>query len=1395
MADVALRDAKIIGQENFELWSEGFDPDGYLDVLPHPDVVVPFYNPIEEWQNNPQGSTGDFFSSWGPDEVLEAQLSMEELEQLEIEGLGILTSADGLVPWLPRLDPDTGLPLLDENGETLPSFTPYEILRAYQGTAPDGTTSELKIPGPLIVTEPGDKVQITLTNNLTKIEEAGNTPANTASNLHTHGFHTSPLGRADNVLHLLGAGETFEYDIQVPTDQTVGLSWYHPHFHGYTNTQLAAGLVGALQVNPNFDEPDLNKWDPTSENFYLMTLNTFGLQQVDRAGSPDDPLNQSDIPLPAGTPVQTEGFTDDGLPIYELSDAVFIGYNAKPVLYNPELPLGRNEDGTNNPEIFEYGGGVLETPAENVIHTINGQYNPTLELETGELQTFSLLNADVNSHHVLQLYKEEIGADGEVTLELQEMTYIGLDGDSFPGRATEEIRRTMEDSPIFQPGQRITIDHSFTEPGKYYLLSNGTPEIVGENSPELIQTMTAKLPEGTESQGFDDGHYTWGPQVLMTFDVTGPETAPAPIPEAYDSLEERVAALIDRVNAAENGVGVDRERTYIWSANIGGAIAEGNIPDDLEVHTFEGTYRINGGYFLPGTETPIALPMLGTAEIWNVFNISGLDDERLLEDGFPNLPLLEWHPFHIHQNPFTVLDINGQRIADLDNTYLPYIEGDTIALPPTHQEGTVTETNPYGTAEFNGDASLVRMYMQFKDYDGSFVNHCHILFHEDAGMMAVVRVILNTNDTWLGLSNEEGDADGTSIELLRGSGVTGPSLNLNPFGSDFTGGVDIDIEDVNSLLPFEGNNVTDNTTDVIAMEIEGDHTVRVFDGRSLFNLQEQGIVDVDGNDTTLQIAEFNAFQGVDGIEGEKGSVATGDITGNGFADIVTGIVTEDGVLIEIYNGEDFELLTSILIDELISDEDDDLENNLNVAVGDAAGDNFEDIYITNHGKLTVLSGIDIEKKIAAGEEIDFSDVVAEGLEEGISPYGEDYTGEIEVTSGYVLQRPEPEDDNPPTEDFDLSDHAFNTNVQGNNANITTLAVDREQLAEGDEQVKIWTYTAGGHHAGHGGGDDEHGDGEHGDGEHGDGEHGDGEHGDDDMEHMDDMDDMEHMEEMEGIEMSQVEGDDDDDDDDDAEVGESDPPVELAAAFTPEGNITNLSGTFADVPGNQRGEPVLFVQNEEGTREIFQVRGGNLFAGNVIGTTGNDSIDGGDNNDNIYGLEGDDILNGNLGDDLLDGFRGIDSLNGGAGNDSFRGGKDDDILIGGEGADILNGERGDDILTGGADPDLFVFDTDEVFDANMLGIDSITDFNPVEDLIELEAVTFTAFETTEEIQQNFAVVASESDAAASEAFIVYDSTTGNLYYNVDGTAPGFGSGGQFATLEGAPGLAAENFMLG
>jgi len=98
----------------------------------------------------------------------------------------------------------------------------------------------------------------------------------------------------------------------------------------------------------------------------------------------------------------------------------------------------------------------------------------------------------------------------------------------------------------------------------------------------------------------------------------------------------------------------------------------------------------------PFDENRVDIPVkLGATEEWIVRNTS-----------------TEEHPFHIHINPFQVTAINGQPIG---------LTGyrDTITLPAG---GEVT------------------MRMTFLDFVGKFVIHCHILGHEDAGMMAVVEV-------------------------------------------------------------------------------------------------------------------------------------------------------------------------------------------------------------------------------------------------------------------------------------------------------------------------------------------------------------------------------------------------------------------------------------------------------------------------------------------------------------------------------------------------------------------------------------------------------------------------------------------------------------------------------
>jgi len=82
---------------------------------------------------------------------------------------------------------------------------------------------------------------------------------------------------------------------------------------------------------------------------------------------------------------------------------------------------------------------------------------------------------------------------------------------------------------------------------------------------------------------------------------------------------------------------------------------------------------------------------------------------------------LENHDFHIHQIHFLVLERNGVAVAPSGAQFL-----DTIQVPYWSGQG------PYPS---------VKLRMDFRGkITGDFVYHCHILVHEDYGMMAIIRV-------------------------------------------------------------------------------------------------------------------------------------------------------------------------------------------------------------------------------------------------------------------------------------------------------------------------------------------------------------------------------------------------------------------------------------------------------------------------------------------------------------------------------------------------------------------------------------------------------------------------------------------------------------------------------
>ena len=91
---------------------------------------------------------------------------------------------------------------------------------------------------------------------------------------------------------------------------------------------------------------------------------------------------------------------------------------------------------------------------------------------------------------------------------------------------------------------------------------------------------------------------------------------------------------------------------------------------------------------------------------------------------------------------------------------------------------------------------------------------------------------------------------------------------------------------------------------------------------------------------------------------------------------------------------------------------------------------------------------------------------------------------------------------------------------------------------------------------------------------------------------------------------------------------------------------------------------------------------------IRGGAGDDTIDGGGGDDEIRGRGGDDTIDGGSGDDELRGNRGDDAISGSGGDDDLHGGKGDDTIYGDEGNDILRGKAGDDTLYGGRGDDTF-----------------------------------------------------------------------------------------------------------
>jgi Ca2+-binding RTX toxin-like protein len=259
-----------------------------------------------------------------------------------------------------------------------------------------------------------------------------------------------------------------------------------------------------------------------------------------------------------------------------------------------------------------------------------------------------------------------------------------------------------------------------------------------------------------------------------------------------------------------------------------------------------------------------------------------------------------------------------------------------------------------------------------------------------------------------------------------------------------------------------------------------------------------------------------------------------------------------------------------------------------------------------------------------------------------------------------------------------------------------------------------------------------------------------------------------------------------------------------------GDDTYVVDNTGDVVVENAGEGTDAVQSSISYTLGTNVENLTLTGSSAINATGNAS---------------DNVIIGNAGNNTLNGLSGADTMSGGQGNDTYVVQSTGDAVIenAGEGTDTvqstisytladnvenltligtsavngtgngldnaIKGNAANNLLTGGEGSDVFVFNTA----LGATNVDTITDYTSGSDSMQLALAMFGGIGATGALSATAFVSGAGLTAATTEMeHVVYDTSSGMLYYDADGA--GGAASVAFATLTDAPALTAADFAV-
>jgi FtsP/CotA-like multicopper oxidase with cupredoxin domain len=465
--------------------------------------------------------------------------------------------------------------------------------------------------------------------------------------------------------------------------QSPGTHWYHAHKHGSTTIDVANGMAGAFIIEGDYDDALSKFYQPAP---------------------------------PPGAPLWTR---------------------TQPVLVVNQLGV--------SPNLFGGGaGGPLP-------FSVNGRFQPTMQMQPGQVQLWRIVNASSRGGVFLSGFQR---ADGKPSDTTQSFAWkqtaqdgVQLNGDNYD--------RSQNPTLLISAGNRADLlVRAPTAPGTYVLQSVQARSRCETLPTSLVPTIPT-VPTPTPICAAPPG------SPLLTVVVSG---TPASGNEALFIPKDELQKVFPPFLSDIPDSAVKGTKLVVFESAPTGHAAGPGIQHTIDGQEFSGSIG--------------EVVLLNTVEEWKIVNntVNGAVQSGNVVATDP--PGVVDHPFHIHINPFQIVEFfdpnevlpptpesqglprmkyifegtpgPGQCLLDINNpdSWKPCgpkpgagrIWWDVFAIPSARAVFLPLKNGAAPTSSVTVPGYF-KMRSRFADYDGQYVMHCHILAHEDRGMMSVVEVV------------------------------------------------------------------------------------------------------------------------------------------------------------------------------------------------------------------------------------------------------------------------------------------------------------------------------------------------------------------------------------------------------------------------------------------------------------------------------------------------------------------------------------------------------------------------------------------------------------------------------------------------------------------------------